>query len=214
MQEWTCTVGREVHKLPEPFMVFATQNPFESEGTFPLPEAQMDRFLAHCLVTYPDSGAEEKILIEHVGGRLVGEQKASGVTPPADIIEGKALQQLISRTREIEIEGELIRAITDLVRSTRPEEESCPAEFKSVIWYGAGPRAGISLVSMCRAAALIDHSEVVRWHHVKKMALPVLRHRIRLSAKAYNSALTEDIMIHRLLEQLEIKLGNLAKGLS
>ena len=215
MQEWTCTVGREVHQLPEPFMVFATQNPFESEGTFPLPEAQMDRFLAHCLVTYPDRIAEERILTEHVRGRLVGEQKTTIITEPKEnTMDGNVLRQLIIQTQNIKIEEELTRAIMDLVRSTRPEEESCPEDFRSAIWYGAGPRAGISLVSMSRAAALIDQSEIVRWKHVKSMALPVLRHRIRLSAKAYGSSLTEDIMIHRLLEQLEKKYGNLAKGLS
>ena len=215
MQEGTCTVGHEVHKLPDPFMVFATQNPFEFEGTFPLPEAQMDRFLAHCLVSYPAGDAEEKILNEHVHGRLVGEQKSAFPAEPSEsIISGAQLRQLILRARDIRIEEELVRAIMDLVRSTRPELDSCPPDFRGAIWYGAGPRAGISLVSMSRAAALVARSECVRWHHVKQMARPVLRHRIRLSAKAYGSALTEDVMIQRLLEQLETKYGNLAKGLS
>ena len=212
MQEHQCTIGGQVHILPQPFMVFATQNPFESEGTFSLPEAQLDRFLIHSLVDYPDEVAEKQILMTHVDDLLAGENfsQAQKVEP---LVDGDQVHQMIALTKKVRIAEEIVEAISELVRSSRPEAESCPSELRSGIWYGAGPRAGISLISVCRALALLEGLDVVRWSHVRKMAKPVLRHRIRMTALAIRDQLSEDVVIDKLLDRLESKHKNLAKGI-
>lgn len=200
MQERAVTVGGKRYTLPYPFMVFATQNPFESEGAFPLPEAQLDRFLIHSLVDYPSSDAETKILREHVSNTLVGER------PEQDKIECLSLEQvrqLIKKRENVKVPDELIDMIRDLVRSTRPSDDLCPDSIRNLIWYGAGPRAGISLISVARSLALLEKEEVVRWKHVKRMAKPVLRHRIRLSAQMGSERLSEDEVIESIITNLE-----------
>lgn len=211
MQERACTVGGKRHVLEQPFMVFATQNPFESEGTFPLPEAQLDRFLLHSIVEYPSESAETKILTQHVSGQLVGEATSSDkVRNP---LSKDQIRHLIASCSKIEVDSDLIAGIRDLVRSTRPEDENCPDKFKNALWYGAGPRAGISLVSTARSMALLEGSEVVRWKHVRRLAKPVLRHRLRLTAQAGRDELNEDDVISYLLDRLEERHRNLAKGI-
>lgn len=212
MQERSVTVGGKMHPLPRPFMVFATQNPFESEGTFPLPEAQLDRFLVHTLVDYPDADAETRILKEHSVGKLIGEQHAGTPTLETSRIDASTVQALIERARSVTVDDAVLAGIRDLVRSTRPEDELCPAEMKSFVWYGAGPRAGISLVSTCRSLALLEKQESVRWSHVRRMAKPVLRHRLRLTAQSARDGMNEDALIDSLLERLESRQKNLAKG--
>jgi MoxR-like ATPase len=215
MQERTCTVAGVSHELQHPFMVFATQNPFESEGTFPLPEAQLDRFLIQSLVDYPSPDAEEKVLTQHAAGKLFGEQKSvrASSLPETSDITLQTIEQIIEKCGKVSIENELVRVIMDLVRSSRPGDEACLSELRDAIWFGAGPRAGISLISVSKACALLDNSDTVRWKHVRRMAIPVLRHRIRLSAKGRIKALSEDAIITQLLTQLEQKYAFLAKGL-
>ncbi|RZA26297.1 MAG: AAA family ATPase [Proteobacteria bacterium] len=210
MQERTCTVGGKSYQLPDPFMVFATQNPFESEGAFPLPEAQLDRFLIHTLVDYPSADDEEKILQAHVGNRLIGEQKGElrGVTKVG--LEG--VRALIASKQNIKMPEEIVKMINLLVRSTRPQDPACPENIKNLIWYGAGPRAGISMISVCRAIALLEGSDTVRWRHVRRMAKPVLRHRIRLGIHAQSEQFAEDQIIESLLTQIEEKAELKAKG--
>lgn len=215
MQERSSTVAGHVHQLPSPFMVFATQNPFESEGTFPLPEAQLDRFLIHALVSYPTEEAELRILQEHALSKLVGEAKSDSVLSreQASALDMSTIAGLLSRVRSIRVDDELLKVMNELVRATRPDNPSCPDNLRNAIWYGAGPRAGISLVSAARAYALISQSETVRWNHVKRVAKPVLRHRIRLAAQALRDQLTEDMLIEKLLTQLEDKYSLLAQGI-
>ncbi len=211
MQERTCTVSGVQHPLPLPFMVFATQNPFESEGTFPLPEAQMDRFLMHSLVNYPDVAAEEMILQAHVRGDLVGERPASVASGETDSTwTAQTLQGLIDRAKTIAMPDELIKIINELVRSTRPEDAAFPANLRGAIVYGAGPRAGISLVSVSRSLALLSGAETVRWQHIRRVAKPVMRHRLRLSAQAVRDKLTEDAVVESLLINLEERYQELA----
>jgi MoxR-like ATPase len=219
MQERSVTVGGRSHPLPLPFMVFATQNPFESEGTFPLPEAQLDRFLLHTLVDYPESDAEHRILKEHAAGKLVGEQHGESGGADAMSLKPGELAALITRARQVSVDDAILTGIRDLARSSRPDDELCPETIRSAIWYGAGPRAGISLVSVARALALIEKSEAVRWSHVRRMAKPVLRHRIRLTAAGARAArgdgrMDEDGIIDLLLERLEARQKNLAKGIA
>lgn len=213
MQERTCTVGGKVHVLPDPFMVFATQNPFESEGAFPLPEAQLDRFLLHALVDYPDSQAEEKILQTHVQNRLVGEQKGIGPAHAgAERLSVDSVHNLIRAKNLVAVPEEIVGTINRLVRSTRPQDPTCPDHLRHLLWYGAGPRAGISLLSVCRALALVEGSETLRWRHVRRMAKPVLRHRIRLAVQAQSESLGEDQLIDSLLNHIEESAQLAAKG--
>ncbi len=214
MQERAVTAFGKRHILPQPFMVFATQNPFESEGTFPLPEAQLDRFLVHTLVPYPDEAAEAQILKEHAAGRLVGEQHGEEGAQAHDELTAKDVAALIARAQSMPIDDSILAGVRDLVRSSRPEDPLCPDTLKNVIWYGAGPRAGLSLVSTARALALIEKSEGVRWSHIRRMAKPVLRHRLRLTAQGQREGMSEDSFITTLLERLESRQKNLAKGIA
>lgn len=213
MQERSCTTGGTTHALPEPFMVFATQNPFESEGTFPLPEAQLDRFLIHSLVPYPDKASEETLLQTHARGKLVGEQRGKSALH-SESLDADTIRALIQQTQKITIDDEMIRVVTELVRMTRSQSEDCPEHLRPMIWYGAGPRAGISLISACKSLALIEQSETVRWQHVKRMAKPVLRHRIRLTPQAMRDQYDEDRIIDHLIERIEARHAFLAKGIA
>jgi MoxR-like ATPase len=211
MQERTITVAGKRHVLPQPFLVFATQNPYESEGTFPLPEAQMDRFLMHSLVGYTSAEAEQKMLSTHARGNLVGEKLDwTSDMPP---MPSGTLLGVMERAREIRVDEALISVTTDIVRSSRPEDPLCPKIVKDALWYGAGPRAGISLISASRAYALMNRSEVVRWQHIKRMARPVLRHRIRLTAHAVRDGLTADQVVDQLLDRVQVDRGNQALGI-
>jgi MoxR-like ATPase len=212
MQERCVTVAGKRHVLPQPFLVFATQNPFESEGTFPLPEAQMDRFLMHSTVDYPAAEAEQKMLSSHAAGELIGEKVEWGSNvnqlPSGDLIA------VMRRAKQVRIDDALVAVVTDIVRSSRPEDSSCPKEVKGALWYGAGPRAGISLISASKAYALMQGSEDVRWHHIKRMAKPVLRHRVRLAAHAVRDGMSEDQIVDILLERVQSDRGNQALGIS
>ena len=202
MQERQVTIGGQIHQLPEPFMVFATQNPLESEGTFPLPEAQLDRFLIHSLVDYPRKDAEFSILKAHAGNNLIGEISPEKSEATLDI---EKIRFLMKKAKSLPCDDSILTLINDLIRSTRPEDNSCPEKLKPLIWCGAGPRAGIGLISASRAFALISQEETVRWNHVKRMAKPVLRHRIRLAASGVRRELNEDRLIDELIEKLEQK---------
>lgn len=212
MQERTITVGGKCHNIDLPFMVFATQNPFESEGTFPLPEAQLDRFLVHTLVKYPDEASEARILKEHASDQLVGENQLRSAG--AEALSHERVSALMARVKTVAVDEAIQKGISELVRSSRPEDDLCPEGIKPHIWYGAGPRAGISLISVCRALALLNKQESVRWSHVKRMAKPVMRHRIRLTAQGVRDGQTEDDVIDLLLERLESRHSNLTKGIS
>jgi len=211
MQERTVTVAGKRHVLPQPFLVFATQNPFESEGTFPLPEAQMDRFLMHSLVTYPSAEAEQKMLLSHASGELIGEKV--DWSSALEVLPSGTLAGVMARARQVRVDDALISVVSDLVRSSRPEDSLCPKHVKDALWYGAGPRAGLSLISASRAFALMSKSEVVRWQHIKRMARPVLRHRIRLAAHATRDGMTEDQVVDLLLERIQADRGNQALGI-
>lgn len=210
MQERQVTIGGKVHTLPAPFMVFATQNPFESEGTFPLPEAQLDRFLLHSLVEYPNEESELKILEEHARNHLIGEtgldeQKSFKLDP-------ESILPLIKRSKSVHIHGDLLQLINSLIRSSRPEDPLCPEELRQLIWYGAGPRAGISLISASKSLALLEQSEQVRWRHIKLMAKPVLRHRIRLASQSIEQEASEDSIVEKLLDLVEEKNTSICEG--
>ena len=214
MQERQVTVAGKVHQLPNPFMVFATQNPFESEGTFPLPEAQLDRFLIHSYVTYPSEDAELRILEQHKQNALFGEQRAHENKTEKPSLDADVVMKLSQFVQQITVETSVLTGIRHLVRMTRPQDESQPKKYSSLVWYGAGPRAGISLISTCRALALLSGDKKVKWGHVKRLAKPVLRHRIRLTASASRDGVTEDSLIDEFLEHIEQESKNLVEGIS
>lgn len=211
MQERTSTVAGLVHHLPEPFMVFATQNPFESEGTFPLPEAQLDRFLVHSLVDYPNRESEELILSTHAMNQLEGEKRAEG-SFAGSLLNQEQILNLLQICKKVKVAQELISIVCELVRSTRPEDQNCPKDLAGYIWYGAGPRAGISLISVARSLALLNGDEAVRWAHIKRIAKPALRHRIRLTSLAGRNRKTEDSVVDELVERIEHRHKFLARG--
>lgn len=213
MQERAVTIGKKAHILPMPFMVFATQNPLESEGTFPLPEAQMDRFLLHSLVSYPDEAAELRMLKQHSSNILFGEQQRTETNQSADtVLSHRDIQNMIYVASQVPVEDELLSAIRDLIRSSRPEDPLCQEEMRHDIAFGAGPRAGLSLVSCCRALALLSGAEQVRWQHVRRLARPVLRHRLALSMRALGDGRSEDAIIEQLLRNIEGRFARLVRS--
>lgn len=209
MQEKQVTVGGNHFEIKKPFMVFATQNPFESEGTFPLPEAQLDRFLIHSLVSYPDKDSESKILKAHNNQRLIGESGFKD-NEQQQKLSAAQIDQVFKVVEGIQIQDDLIDLMTELVRLTRPGEDGSLPLINEKLWYGAGPRGGISLISMTKALAFMEQKDEVRWSHIKEMAKPVLRHRIRLSYAGVAEGLKEDDVIEHILNHLQEKYKNLA----
>ncbi len=216
MQEKTVTYGGVVQELPDPFMVLATQNPFESEGTFPLPEAQLDRFLIHSFIEYPEHSFEKQVLKYHSENRLINESmiKDKKINDfDSSLVNQEVLKSIVSQVREVSIDDKLIDIITELMKATRPDDDFCPHEYKDLIWYGAGPRAGLSLISIAKSHAWMKGDEAVKWDHIIRFAKPVLRHRIRLSSQAIRDQFTADKLIEDLLKRIVSKYDFLSKGI-
>ncbi len=173
MQEYHVTIAGERYDLPAPFHVLATQNPLEQEGTYPLPEAQLDRFLMQIDVLYPDLEAERKILLETTGS---SEVKAK------TIISSKRLQEMQALVRRIPVGESVVNAILELVRSARPGAHD--GEMNQYISWGPGPRASQSLMLTARARALLDGRLAPSVDDVLALAEPVLQHRMQLSFAA------------------------------
>jgi MoxR-like ATPase len=191
MQEYHISVAGERHDLPAPFHVLATQNPLEQEGTYPLPEAQLDRFLMQIDVTYPDRATERRILIETTGDT---EVKAKAVMTAEDLI---ATQRLV---RRLPISEAVLEAILDIVRSARPGEGD-PVITKHVSW-GPGPRAAQALMLATRARALIDGRIAPSIDDVVALATPVLKHRMALNFSARADGETVEGVVADLLKRL------------
>ena len=209
MQERTVTAAGRRYELPDPFMVFATRNPYESEGTFNLPEAQIDRFLSHALITYPDPEAETKLLRAHSNNITTSTDNEQLPSVSAD-----TLRAIITASKQLPIADELVTAVAELVRATRPSDPLCPATLQTNIIYGASPRAGLSLIALAKSLALLQGDHEVRWQHLARMAKPALRHRLRLSATASRTEMTEDKLIDALLAALVQRNKALALGTS
>ncbi|MGI3899462.1 MAG: AAA family ATPase [Janthinobacterium lividum] len=190
MQELHVTVAGERHDLPRPFHVLATQNPIEQEGTYPLPEAQLDRFLMQIDVLYPDRASEKRVLIETTGAR-------EAVAKPAMTAEElSGIQRLV---RQLPVGDSIVEAILDLVRSARPGED--PALTKLIAW-GPGPRAAQALMLACRARALIQGRLSPSIDDVAALALPVLKHRMALNFAARAEGETVPAIVERLVGRL------------
>ncbi|MEL6094009.1 AAA family ATPase [Bartonella schoenbuchensis] len=187
MQEYHVTIAGTRYDLPKPFHVFATQNPLEQEGTYPLPEAQLDRFLMQIDIDYPDLTTERRIILETTG------QKSQTVKP---VLSTKKLQKIQTIVRKIPISENVVEAILKLVRSARPNEDNCFAN--TYIAWGPGPRASQALSLCARARALYHGRLSPSLDDVKALAYPVLQHRMALNF----SARADNITIKDIIAQL------------
>ncbi|MGB8818398.1 MAG: MoxR family ATPase [Rhizobiaceae bacterium] len=189
MQEYHVTVAGERHDLPRPFHVLATQNPLEQEGTYPLPEAQLDRFLMQIDVNYPEVDAERRILIETTG---------TGTTSISAVIDAKRLQAMQSLVRSMPVPETVVEAILNLVRSARPD--TTDKETAAQVSWGPGPRAGQALMLCARARALYDGRLAPSVDDVRALAEPVLQHRMALTFAARADGLSVRDVVARLVK--------------
>jgi MoxR-like ATPases len=194
MQEHCVTAGGNTMRLPEPFFVLATQNPIEQEGTYPLPEAQLDRFLFDIRVGYPQEDEEIAILRNTTGS------VAHDLTTILGADELIALQRL---TRDVAAVDAILRYAAALVRATRPDDSRAPDLVKRYVRWGAGPRAGQSLVLGAKAHALLSGRLAVSPNDIKRVALPVLRHRVLPNFAAEAEGISVERIIDDLLARIE-----------
>jgi MoxR-like ATPase len=196
MQERQVTIGGESHPLPRPFFVMATQNPIEQEGTYPLPEAQVDRFLLKLLVEYPTAD-QEKVILERMGGHDL--PAAEPVLPPGKIID---LQLLADR---VVVEDSLVDYMVRLVEATRYPASAGLGELEELISYGASPRATLALQAASRASALMAGQAYVVPEQVKAVAHEVLRHRIIRSFEAEAEEVGVEEIIDTVLDRVPVR---------
>jgi MoxR-like ATPase len=190
MQERQVTVGQETYNLPDPFFVIATQNPIEQEGTYALPEAQLDRFMFNIKVDYPSVEEEKRILLT----------TTKDETPElTKVLSGKAIVNMQKLVRSVPVGEYVIDFATRLVRATRPRDPSAPEFVRKMVDWGAGPRAGIFLIQGGKAMAAMDGRFSVAIDDIKKVAIPVLRHRISTNFQAQAEGKTSEDIIQQLL---------------
>jgi len=194
MQEGTVTAAGESYALPKPFFVLATQNPIEQEGTYPLPEAQLDRFLVKIGIDYPTR--EE---LKEIVKRTTGNEK---VTASA-VISGSQLQQLQQLAKQIICSEEMLELAVNVTMRTHGHEDDAPAMIKQYVRYGAGPRALQSLISISRVRALMQGRGHISWGDLSVVAKPVLRHRIGLSYEAQAQGISSDHLIEEILQSID-----------
>ena len=194
MQERQVTIGRETFPVPDPFLVLATQNPIETEGTYPLPEAQVDRFMLKVLVGYP-SPTEEFVIVERMTGMLEAVQK---VLTTQQLLE---LQKVSSR---VFVDPALIEYAIKMVTATRTPKEVGLKEIEHYITFGASPRASINLILAARALAFVRGRNYVLPQDVLEMALDVMRHRLVLSYEALSDNVSADDLLKRILNRIPV----------
>ncbi|MEZ6056858.1 MAG: MoxR family ATPase [Planctomycetaceae bacterium] len=195
MQEKNVTAGMHHYPLPSPFFVLATQNPIEQEGTYPLPEAQLDRFLMKVLVKYPTRDEERQIY------RMMSGFDSGNPQPVLGAEEVLELQKLV---RRIPISDLLVDYVMELVRATRRDDEKVPAFVKNWILWGVGPRGGQSLIQAAKAKAALSGRPEVDIEDIRSLAAPVLRHRIVLSYNAEAEGMTPDSVIAKLIDTVPL----------
>jgi MoxR-like ATPase len=195
MQERQVTLGDTSYPLPEPFLVFATQNPIEQEGTYPLPEAQVDRFLLKARVDYPSKGEERQILDRMISG------EAPTVTR---LLKTDQVLRLGKRVREIYMDDRLRDYMVALVTATRRPKEVGLVDLAPLIAFGASPRATLAFSDASRAVAFLRGRGYVVPEDVKEIAKEVLRHRILLTYEAEAENITTDTVVERILERVEV----------
>ncbi len=195
MQERQVTIGEHTYKLEEPFMVLATQNPIEQEGTYPLPEAQVDRFMLKVVITYPEKEEEKLILRQNIRNEeVITETRLK----PEDIIKARGL------VREVYLDEKIENYITDIVFATRFPEQFKLESFKGLISFGASPRASINLALASKAYAFIRRRGYVIPEDVRAVAHDVMRHRIGLTYEAEAENITTEEIISQILNTVEV----------
>jgi MoxR-like ATPase len=192
MQEREVTVGQTTYPLPDPFFTIATQNPIEQEGTYPLPEAQLDRFMFDIKVDYPSAAEEERILAVTTRSEKVEVRK---------VLSGRAILNLQKLVGSVAVTQYIVQYVARLVRATRPKDPSAPKFIQEWIEWGAGPRAGQFLIQGGKALAAMDGRHSVALEDVQKITVPVLRHRISTNFQAQAEGMTPEDIIERLVRE-------------
>ena len=198
MQERQVTVGGHRHPLPDPFFVLATQNPIEQEGTYPLPEAQLDRFLFKIFITYPTPEEERRIYRITTGADL------PEITP---LISGERINALQRLVRRVPVSDQCIDYAMDLVRATRGPEHGGPGYVGEWVAWGAGPRAGQALVLAAKARAALAGRPSVSIDDIRAVARPVLRHRVVINYNAQAAGESSDSIVQKLLADIPVRKG-------
>ncbi|ADV44248.1 MoxR family ATPase [Bacteroides helcogenes] len=195
MQERQVTIGKETFKLPEPFLVLATQNPIEQEGTYPLPEAQVDRFMLKVVIDYPKLEEEKLIIRQNINGEKLNVRPILNAN---EIIEARKV------VRQVYLDEKIEKYIVDIVFATRYPDKYDLKELKEMIGFGGSPRASINLALAARSYAFIKRRGYVIPEDVRAVAHDVLRHRIGLTYEAEASNMTSDEIISKILNKVEV----------
>ena len=195
MQERQVTIGETSFKLEEPFLVMATQNPIEQEGTYPLPEAQVDRFMMKVIVDYPKQEEEKLILRQHLAAEFPTTRT---ILDPQDIIKARSI------VREVYVDEKIEQYIADIVFATRYPEKYGLKEVKELLSFGGSPRASINLALAARSYAFIKRRGYVVPEDVRAIAHDVMRHRIGLTYEAEATNVTQDELVSRILNKVEV----------
>ena len=195
MQERQVTIGKETFKLPEPFLVLATQNPIEQEGTYPLPEAQVDRFMLKVVIDYPKLEEEKLIIRQNINGDKLSVKP---ILKADEIIEARKV------VRQVYLDEKIEKYIVDIVFATRYPEKYDLKELKDMIGFGGSPRASINLALAARSYAFIKRRGYVIPEDVRAVAHDVLRHRIGLTYEAEASNMTSDEIVSKILNKVEV----------
>ncbi len=193
MQEYRVTSSRHTYKIKPPFFVLATQNPIEQEGTYPLPEAQLDRFMLNIIIDYPSR--DEEI-------RIIKATTAEHTPEPKMVMDGADIVQVQQIVRRVPVSDHVVEYVADLVRATRPKYEKSPSFIRNWVEWGSGPRAAQYLVLGAKARAVVDGRFNVSCADVRSVAPPVLRHRIITNFNADSEGVTVEQVIDKLLETI------------
>ena len=203
MQERQVTAGGNRYALPDPFFVLATQNPIEQEGTYALPEAQLDRFLMKVFVDYPDEEEERKIYRLNAGAQTA---------EPEPVLDAEELLHLQGVVRRVPVSDLVVDYVASVVRATRVKDAKVPGFVKEWVLWGVGPRGGQSLIQSAQARAALDGRPEVDVEDVRALAAPVLRHRLVLNYNAESQGHTPDTVIAKLLDAVPLHRGAGAAG--
>ncbi|MFZ5829194.1 MAG: AAA family ATPase [Planctomycetota bacterium] len=192
MQEREVTVGKQTMPLPDPFFTIATQNPIEQEGTYPLPEAQLDRFMFNIKVDYPSAEEEERILATTTRSEKAEVRK---------VLSGKSIVNLQNLVSKVAVSEYIVQYVARLVRATRPKDPTAPKYIRELVDWGAGPRAGQFLIQGGKSLAAMDGRFSVGIEDVQRIAIPVLRHRVSANFQAQAEGLSTEDLILRLVKE-------------
>ena len=195
MQERQVTIGDKTYDLIEPFLVLATQNPIEHEGTYPLPEAQVDRFMLKIIITYPEKEEERQIIRQNIAEEATGVKE---VISPDDILKARSV------VREVYLDEKIEQYIIDIIFATRRPEEYKLPRLKNLLKYGCSPRGSINLALASKSLAFMDHRGFVMPDDVKNVCLDVLRHRIGLTYEAEAENVSAEEIIREIIRTIEV----------